>query len=317
MDSIKLVVVGDSGIGKTCLLVSYATNKFLRGYIPSIVDNFSVNVQLNNYYQNIIKLKVHDTPTTIHVNHSENLFEYGNKIVTTENMVQLRHSQYDHADVFLMCYSIVDPHSLYNIKHKWIPEIVQYYQNNPSKNNYNVNDEKSKKTNKIKNKNKNKNKNATMVLPPMIIAGLKCDLRGNKFVEEEFKNDPFNGLNKNDRIDKHSKIISYFFRKEFEFENINISKVILIPLELINLICQYSEYTGKRYVSMNEANKLAQEFGFCNWNYRYYFEYSSISRENIKMLFYRCIHIAWRKRQKWRETRDKQLQRESRCCQIM
>ena len=55
---------------------------------------------------------------------------------------------------------------------KYLYCYVQYYKNNPSKNKYNVNAETSKQT----KQNGNKNKNAKIELPPMIIAGLKCDL---------------------------------------------------------------------------------------------------------------------------------------------
>ena len=30
---------------------------------------------------------------------------------------------YSEADVFLVCYKVSDPSTLYNVKHKWIPEI--------------------------------------------------------------------------------------------------------------------------------------------------------------------------------------------------
>ncbi|CAF3213757.1 unnamed protein product [Rotaria socialis] len=101
--TIKCVCVGDGCVGKTSMLISYTTNTFPQSYVPTVFDNYSVTVMINN------------EPCTLA------LFDTAGQT----GFELMRAFSYTNTDVFLVCFSVMAPASFNNALKIWIAEIRQ------------------------------------------------------------------------------------------------------------------------------------------------------------------------------------------------
>ncbi|KAF5285738.1 hypothetical protein FQR65_LT02266 [Abscondita terminalis] len=109
MKEIKCVVVGDDGVGIISLLITYTTGIFPSEYVPNVVHDCQVTTMVDGI------------PYTLGLVN----------IAGQDDYERLRPLSYRQTDVFLVCFSVVNPYSFDNVKEKWVPEITQYCENTP------------------------------------------------------------------------------------------------------------------------------------------------------------------------------------------
>eukprot|EP01119_Soliformovum_irregulare_P011682 TRINITY_DN2951_c0_g1_i1.p1 TRINITY_DN2951_c0_g1~~TRINITY_DN2951_c0_g1_i1.p1 ORF type:complete len:205 (-),score=55.01 TRINITY_DN2951_c0_g1_i1:189-803(-) len=107
----KLLLIGDSGVGKSCLLLRFADDTYTESYISTIGVDFKIRtIELNG---KVIKLQIWDT-------------------AGQERFRTITSSYYRGAHGIIVVYDITDQVSYNNVK-QWLQEIERYACENVNK----------------------------------------------------------------------------------------------------------------------------------------------------------------------------------------
>ncbi|XP_028995320.1 rho-related GTP-binding protein RhoV-like [Betta splendens] len=100
-EELSVMLVGDGAVGKSSMIISYIFNGYSSEYVQTALDVYTGLVHVNG------------VPTRV-------------KLIDTagqEEFVHLRPLCFAHVDVFILCFSLVDPVSFHNITSRWVPQI--------------------------------------------------------------------------------------------------------------------------------------------------------------------------------------------------
>ena len=101
-DEVKLVVVGDGAVGKTCMIMCYTKDEFPEGYTPTVFD---AHKGVMEFKAKEVQVHVWDT-------------------AGQEDLARLRPLAYPNANCFLVCFSLVDRESLKSAYTQWRNELM-------------------------------------------------------------------------------------------------------------------------------------------------------------------------------------------------
>ncbi|KAI6197012.1 hypothetical protein M3Y94_01175200 [Aphelenchoides besseyi] len=101
-NSLKIVIVGDAAIGKSCLISTHTNGYFSENYTPTAFEDYTIEALINGKQQ------------TLYLSDTAGVSEFS----------AMRPLSYPDCDVFLVCYSVESMESLQHIKEKWIPEVT-------------------------------------------------------------------------------------------------------------------------------------------------------------------------------------------------
>ncbi|KAH9482116.1 Ras-related C3 botulinum toxin substrate 1 [Psilocybe cubensis] len=131
--TLKLIVVGDSSVGKTSLLIRFETGKFPE-HFPLSAYALLEEKRMPRAGVNIMAYAHLVFTTTYSVTHIVDGEPYIVQLWDTPGDAEydrLRPLAYPQTDVFIMCFSVVDPDSYEDVRTKWSQETAYHNPSSP------------------------------------------------------------------------------------------------------------------------------------------------------------------------------------------
>ncbi|XP_071943129.1 ras-related C3 botulinum toxin substrate 1-like [Antedon mediterranea] len=115
---IKSVTIGDSSVGKTCLLTRVCKHKYPddSDFVPTEFGGYGLSITVDG-----VAVEVNPVEDTIE-EHGSMREDFCNKI---------RSCYYCQANVFIICFDLSNPTSYENVSKHWYPEIQKHCRNVP------------------------------------------------------------------------------------------------------------------------------------------------------------------------------------------
>ncbi|XP_004627223.1 rho-related GTP-binding protein RhoD [Octodon degus] len=102
--SIKVVLVGDGGCGKTSLLMVFTNGDFPERYTPTVFE------------RHVVKMHMKGKPVHLQIWDTAGQDDYD----------RLRPLFYPDASVLLLCFDVTSPNSFENVFSRWYPEVTHF-----------------------------------------------------------------------------------------------------------------------------------------------------------------------------------------------
>ena len=118
----KLLLIGDSGVGKSCLLLRFADDTYTESYISTIGVDFKIRtIQVEG---KTIKLQIWDTAGQVIIVYRR-LQLFVHSLCLQERFRTITSSYYRGAHGIIVVYDVTDQTSFNNVK-QWLQEIDRY-----------------------------------------------------------------------------------------------------------------------------------------------------------------------------------------------